>query len=157
MFAMCLLITACDGSDTSDNDVSSTDSATHDKVATNDMQNGKASRKIDKNNLAVLALTASDGRVVVKTPVSDMTLLKKGDTLPGYSATLIDVLPDRAVFEETAVYGNEKLNETVWVYQAVNGVSRVQRLSKRAPSAPAYHVPVLNRLETDSGDESIDQ
>ena len=72
-----------------------------------------------------------------------MQVVKVGQALDSVNAKLVDVLHDRAVFEEVVQHNNGiKVKEVVWLYKSVSGKSRIQRLSKQAPEKPVYEVPV---------------
>lgn len=93
------------------------------------------------DNATVLALSPYDKSVVIKLPDAEMQALTMGQSLEGIDAVLVDVLDDRAVFEEIVINeSGTKAEETVWIYKAENGVSRVQRLSRRAPATPVHEV-----------------
>lgn len=93
------------------------------------------------DNAAALALSPYDQTVVIQLPDAEMQALKVGQALEGIDAVLVDVLDDRAVFEEVVINDNgTKTKGTVWIYKAENGVSRVQRLSRQAPEAPVQEV-----------------
>ena len=100
-----------------------------------------AETALDKT--VVLALSPFDGHAVVQLSGHEMQVVKVGQALEGFNAKLVDVLHDRAVFEEVVQHDNGiKVKETVWLYAAKNGKSRIQRLSKQAPEKPVYEVPV---------------
>ena len=100
-----------------------------------------AETALDKT--VVLALSPFDGHVVVQLPEHEMQVVKVGQALASVNAKLVDVLHDRAVFEEVVQHDNGiKVKETVWLYKAKQGKSRIQRLSKQAPEKPVYEVPV---------------
>ena len=100
-----------------------------------------AETALDKT--VVLALSPFDGHAVIQLPETEMQVVKIGQELEGFDAKLVDVLHDRAVFEEIVQLDSGiKVKETVWLYKAKQGKSRVQRLSKHAPEKPVYEVPV---------------
>ena len=111
----------------------------------------------------VLALSPFDQHAVVKLPEQEMQALKTGQAVEGVDARLVEVLEDRAVFEEIVLGDNGlKVKETVWVYKAKQGVSRVQRLSKEKPEGltpqapPVPNKKVLEGARLEAGNILVD-
>lgn len=86
----------------------------------------------DVEGTKVLALSVADGQAVVRTAGGEMLALKEGDRLPGNDAVVTNVLVDRLVVEER-VAAKPPRRETIWIYKAKNGTSRVQRLGRTDP------------------------
>ncbi|HEX5057248.1 MAG TPA: hypothetical protein VFX02_12230 [Gammaproteobacteria bacterium] len=86
-------------------------------------------------DITVLALSAPDGRAVVRLPDDKMQVLKPGDAVDGTQAKVLQVLADKLVLEETVAdeKSGEKRRETVWLYKAVDGKSRIERLLRVLP------------------------
>ena len=69
-------------------------------------------------NLTIMAVGPMDGRAVVKAADGKLKVLKLGDTLPGTSAKLTQVLADKLVVEETVgKKGQPPVKQTVWIYK----------------------------------------
>jgi len=86
-------------------------------------------------DLTVMALGALDGRAVVKTADGKMQVLKLGDAVPDSKAVVKQVLTDRLVVEDV-IDGKPPRRETVWLYKAKGGKSRIQRLDAQGPAKP---------------------
>ena len=80
-------------------------------------------------DFSVITLSPIDERVVIKDHKGKMKILKAGDKLPGVEATLIKVSEEKIVLREVVKKGEIKAKEEVWVYKAVEGKSRVKRIS----------------------------
>jgi|GEM_PF-2130712 len=92
-------------------------------------------------NIVVLALSTYNARAVVKSAQGIMQTMKPGDVVPGTETTLIDILDDRLVFEKLVTKPSGlKTRETIWVYKAKDGVSRVQVLNQQSPELKNYTV-----------------
>jgi hypothetical protein len=99
----------------------------------------------DLDDYRVMALSPIDERAVVQSPDNRMTVVEPGDSIEGTRATVKQVLTDRLVLEEkvTRESGMEDI-ETVWVYKAAGGESKVQRL-RRQPPEGEDGVRVINK------------
>ncbi len=96
---------------------------------------------IAPGNIVVMALSSFDQRAVVMSAEGEMQAMKPGDVVPGTEMVLVDVLNDRLVFEETVTRPSGlKVKQTIWVYKARDGVSRVQVLNRNAPELKEYKV-----------------
>lgn len=96
---------------------------------------------IAPGNIVVMALSSYDQRAVVKSADGEMQAMKPGDIVPGTETVLVDVLNDRLVLEQTVTMSSGlKVKQTVWVYKARDGVSRVQVLNRNAPELKEYKV-----------------
>lgn len=84
------------------------------------------------NNISVMALGPLDGRAVVQLPNGSMQILKAGDAIIDTDIKVLQVLSDRLVLQDT-VKGKDgdMIKQMVWVYKAIHGESRVQRLQLR--------------------------
>ena len=94
-------------------------------------------------DFSVMASGPLDGRAVVKSADGKMTVLKVGDKLPGTEATLIQVLADKLVVEESVgKTGKPKVKQTAWLLKAAKPGARstVQRFDSQGP------VPVHREL-----------
>jgi ribosomal protein L19 len=147
MFMLCLVslvLVACDSSKT-DERVDSTlepgqlvPAKQTDADATSQTADTESSTQaniaIAPGNIVVLALSTYDARAVVKSAQGEMQAMKPGDVVEGTETVLVDILDDRLVFEELVTKPSGlKVKETVWVYKAKNGVSRVQVLNLHSP------------------------
>lgn len=94
----------------------------------------------DLDNVSVIAINTYDRNAVIKQPGQAMRVLKVGESL-NQQTTLVDVLTDKVVFEEIVSHDGQRAKETIWLYKAVNGKSRIQRLSYQAPEQPVYALP----------------
>ncbi|MDX1430941.1 MAG: type II secretion system protein N [Gammaproteobacteria bacterium] len=97
----------------------------------------------DLSRFSVLALGPLDGRAVVKSPGGKLEVLRLGDRLEGTQATLVQVLPDRAVLEDVLVVADRApVRELVWMYKAgADGRSVIQRLSPTPPPPTTAEIP----------------
>jgi hypothetical protein len=85
---------------------------------------------------SLLALSLTERRAVLSKPDKQMLVLKTGDTVPGTTAVLSQVLPDKLVFDETPAGGQGK--QVVWMYKTAPGTpARLERFSVLAPVTPA--------------------
>jgi hypothetical protein len=88
-------------------------------------------------DLTVMALSAIDGRAVIKTADGKMLVLKVNDGIPGTQAVLTQVLNDKIVVEDQVLGADKKpRKQTVWVSKAANAgaKSTVQRLQDEPPA-----------------------
>lgn len=81
----------------------------------------------------LLALSPGERRAVLLKPNKQMLVLKPGDPVPGTTAVLAQVLPDKLVFDEAPAAGQAK--QVVWMYKTAAG-SRLERYSALAPTPP---------------------
>jgi hypothetical protein len=96
--------------------------------------------------LTVLALAPLAGQAVVQGPDGSLQLVRLDDQLPGTSATLIQVLPDKLVLEERSPgTGQGPVQRLVWLYKAAQdgGPSRLVRLQREVPASERSTVPLL--------------
>lgn len=86
------------------------------------------------SRLAVIALAPLDGRAVVKWPGGRLEVVQQGEPIPGTTAIVVQVLPDRLVVSQTTTSTGEVL---AWMYQAspAGGFSRIVYL-QRATAPP---------------------
>lgn len=84
------------------------------------------------DDLTVVALGVEAGRAVIKTPDGKMVVIEEGDQVPGSNAVVTDVLVDRLVVSEELATRPPR-RETIWIYKAVDGRSRSQRLGRVSP------------------------
>lgn len=77
----------------------------------------------------VIALSAADGRVVIKEPGGQVSVVQTGDVIPGTQTKLVQVLQDRIVAQDASDPGNR-----YWIYRQRDGVSMVTPLSRRSPN-----------------------
>jgi len=93
-------------------------------------------------DFSVMASGPLDGRAVVKSADGKMTVLKVGDKLPGTEATLIQVLADKLVVEESVGKpGKPKVKQTAWLIKGGKSApGSVQRFDSQGP------VPVKREL-----------
>ncbi len=119
-------------------------------------QAGKTTTAIAPGNIVLLALSAYDARAVVKSAQGEMQAMKLGDTVLGTQATLVDILDDRLVFEEFVTKPSGlKTQQTVWVYKAKDGVSRIQVLHRHGPKSRTYAVEkTISRLNGENFDSN---
>jgi hypothetical protein len=84
-------------------------------------------------NISVIGLAPVDGNAVVKTTDNKMHVVKVGDTLPGTSAVVVQILPKKLVLEDLVGNGHGKSKQMVWLHKVSksNGKSRVQRLERQ--------------------------
>lgn len=102
---------------------------------------GQIDSAVAPGNIVVMALSSADARAVIKSAAGEMLAMKPGDVVPGTETRLVDVLPDRLVFEEVVIRPSGlKVRQILWVYKAKNGVSRVQVLNRDAPELKEYKV-----------------
>ncbi|MDD2893355.1 MAG: hypothetical protein PHF20_05440 [Halothiobacillaceae bacterium] len=97
-------------------------------------------------NFSIMALGALDGRAVVKSVDGKMHVLKVGDTLPGTQATVLQVLADKLVVEESVgKEGQPKVKQTAWIFKSdkPGGVSAVQRFDTQGPAPVRREVTVM--------------
>ena len=95
--------------------------------------------------LSVLAIAPLTGQAVVKGSDGRLHRVQRGDKLPGTTATLMQVLPDRLVLEEHVLTPNQmKKKQLAWLFKATweSGNSRLVRLQR---NAPAYE-PIPNTM-----------
>ncbi len=96
--------------------------------------------------LTVLALAPVAGQAVVQGPDGSLQLVRLDDQLPGTSATLVQVLPDKLVLEERSPgTGQGPVQRLVWLYKAAQdgGPSRLVRLQREVPASERPAVPLL--------------
>lgn len=114
------------------------DGSKQDELAVPTRQNNVA---IAPGNIVVLALSTYDARAVVKSAQGELQAMQPGDVVQGTETVLIDILEDRLVFEEVVTKPSGlKVKETVWVYKARDGVSRVRVLSRNSPESSGISV-----------------
>lgn len=100
-------------------------------------------------DLSIMATGPLDSRAVVKSGDGKMHVLKVGDTLPGTQATLIQVLADKLVVEESVgKEGQPKVKQTAWLLKAAKaGVpGTVQRFDSEGPAPVQHAVTVMKPL-----------
>lgn len=105
---------------------------------------GQASAALE--DLTVMALGALDGRAVVKTTNGKMQVLKLGDAVPDSKAVVKQVLTDRLVVEDV-IEGKPPRRETVWLYKAKGGKSRIQRLDTQGPAKTVIVREAVRQVE----------
>ena len=96
-------------------------------------------------NLTIMAVGPMDGRAVVKGADGKLKVLKLGDTLPGTSAKLTQVLADKLVVEETVgKKGQPPVKQTVWIYKPSKpgAKTRVQRFDANGPPPKIQKIKV---------------
>lgn len=84
-------------------------------------------------NITVIGLAPVDGNAIVKTTDNNMHVVKVGDTVPGTSAVVTQILPKKLVLDDLVEDGHGKNKQRVWVHKvdSSTGKSRVQRLKKQ--------------------------
>ena len=82
-----------------------------------------------------MALSATEGVVVLRTPQRQLITLRLGGTLPAARARLVQVLGDRVRFETADEQGQR---QTTWIVRGSGPgqADEVQRVSAVAPSRP---------------------
>src|SRR5688500_2952063 len=68
-------------------------------------------------NLSVLALAPLEERAVVKSPDGALHVIRHGDPLPGTSAKVLQVLPDKLVVEKRNGSKSGSGTHQVWIYK----------------------------------------
>lgn len=89
----------------------------------------------DYEDITVMSLGVVEGRAVVRTEKGTMAILRVGDTLPRSTAIVKQILSDRLVVQNLTV-SEPPRTETVWIFKAKAGKSRVQKLDPQAPEIP---------------------
>lgn len=100
-------------------------------------------------DFSVMASGPLDGRAVVKSADGKMHVLNIGDKLPGTQATLIQVLADKLVVEETVgKEGQPKVKQTAWIIKAAKpgAPAVVQRFDTQGPAPVQRAVTVMKPL-----------
>jgi hypothetical protein len=88
--------------------------------------------------LTVLALSANDARAVLRWPDGSLHLVQRGEQLPGTTATVVQVLPDKLLLEERITPpGQAPVQHQVWLYQVPVAGGAAQSL--RFQPEPAAH------------------
>lgn len=100
-------------------------------------------------DFSVMALGALDGRAVVKSADGKMHVLTVGDALPGTQATVLQVLADKLVVEESVgKEGQPKVKQTAWMLKAAKPgqAGAVQRFDTQGPAPVRHNVTVMKPL-----------
>ena len=100
--------------------------------------------------LAVVAISALDGRAVVKTGDQKMRVLKVGDVIPGTRATVVQILSDKLVVEDASVADASGRGQTIWLTKSgADGKVTVQRLQHHAPPPEIREVNGMKMVEAE--------
>lgn len=93
--------------------------------------------------LRVVALAPLEARAVVQSPDGALHVIGRGDALPGTSATVLQVLPDKLVVEEQTGGIPERGKQLAWLHKRpqAGGSSWVQRLQRQSPAAALPMTP----------------
>ena len=78
-----------------------------------------------------------------------MHVLKVGDTLPGTQATVLQVLADKLVVEESVgKEGQPKVKQTAWIFKSAKpgGAGVVQRFDTQGPAPARHEITVMKPL-----------
>ena len=105
-------------------------------------------------DFSVMATGPLDGRAVVKSADGKMLVLKVGDTLPGTQATVLQVLADKLVVEESVgKEGQPKVKQTAWMLKASKPgeATSVQRFDTQGPAPVRHEVAVMKPLSPVKG------
>jgi len=97
-------------------------------------------------DFSVMALGSLDGRAVVKSADGKMHVLTVGDALPGTQATVLQVLADKLVVEESVgKEGQPKVKQTAWMLKAAKPgqAGAVQRFDTQGPAPVRHNVTVM--------------
>ena len=100
-------------------------------------------------DFSVMATGALDGRAVVKSADGKMHVLTVGDTLPGTQATVLQILADKLVVEESVgKEGQPKVKQTAWMLRAAKPgeASSVQRFDTQGPAPVRREITVMKPL-----------
>jgi hypothetical protein len=90
------------------------------------------------DELALLAVSPTDGKGAIRMPTGELRVVNVGDTLPGTQAVVREVLPDRLVLTESVADDASEepaMTRRVWLFKARGPDlrSRVQVLDPTPP------------------------
>lgn len=107
------------------------------------------------DELALLAVSPTDGKGAIRLSTGELRVVKVGDTIPGTQAVLRQVLPDRLVLIESVAddqSGEPASKRRVWLFKAKGPgqKSRVQTLDPTPPPQAEVVEPAADTTSTRS-------
>lgn len=104
------------------------------------------SRKAEETTLEsfrLMAISQGEGIAVLRSPDQKLITVRKGSSVPGAAAKLIDVLSDRLVFETQGLNGERG---GAWMFRprSSDDAVVVQRWSTKPPAGEKVPLPITN-------------